>query len=1826
MKRASPRWSGLLIVVLLLFFCVGSPADAASNLDRVVHANAAAALASRSTDGSPEGTLILASSQDSTQDKKKTSSLPAWVRGTWAEESYRDLRAARRTWEDLRERAPDLYDYEAKLADVERKIDRLRAAITPTEPSSPPEPTTESDTREPVQILVPDTIGPTDTSTRRTEGGDEEYYGSDVFFQDEGIVDAELPAESELNVSGRQFIKANLSSTSYPNDPSRESRTDVSVDQQLKVRIRGSIADDLLEVHIDFDDSLPAVEQQQTRVFYNGRERDVGLATFQANAKFGDVQLSLPNSTFVSYNKSVFGLSGQFELRDFELGGWGPESLAFYGVASEKKGETQKEEFSGNNQRRVPNPVPDINPIRRTYYQPLADTDETARSLPVQVDSERILLDDQNAEDNNANTIEGLTVSNGGDEYTGDFDVLDEGDDYSINYRTGVIRLKQTISNNAVLAVSMTLNNGERISDFMIKDRAESEKFDRYHLLNRYQLASRNIVRNDPDRELEIRDPNDANRPDTGNQTYAQLLGMDDNGDGVIDDEFVDFELGVLRFPDTHPFTVEALSNNGAETNPTIYGSPANRSQYYEIYQEVLVEENTYTLGVNVVRESEEVTVDGQQLERGEDYTIDYQSGFLSFFDHVEIDDETTVEVTYEEQGSAASRSETFLGGRMEATLSENLSMGSTMLTSQEQERDEVPRVGRGTKSTTVREFDVSWNPVRSLQTMIGWWEGDRWDGYPWQDDFDMDLRFDWAESSRNPAQEGQALVDDFAQLDQRIPFSKSEYDWFPGDPVQQFPGPPSVLGNRSAVRFDEVENTGHDPDPAEDENQRSMRVTLPMGSGTNPDTWASIQQLFSSNGQDLRGYDFLEFWVKWEKGAGNGTLSVDLGQVTENTNRGGLLTEDENNNEILNPGEDDGLFYENSDFRFGENNGQLDSEDLNGNGRLDIREGYLHFDSVNRSTAVDSGTTEEGWTVYKVPLRGQYGEARGNATDTGVVVSDTPTRSEVLRNASMVRLNYEAPDASGNERSFLLEQMGVVETRWRKADNSDNFRLDVKTEDEDMRLPAPGTSDFREEDETAKGLSFDFENITRSDSDSTRASLSLPGGAEVGNFGEINLLFNLDNYQDVNPMNPNEGILRFGSGEDNYFQYRFTIHDTGTPEPSDPWVESVGSPGNNWYELSVDLESFEQDLIDKNLSDSDVLRRGGRTIRGTPTLRDVKEFTLGIIGEGSGEILFGGISLDDAQEEVGEARQVESSMDVADGFLQLNATDREIDGEFRTIGLVNNTVANQFVPQNELTRSVDGSVDLNRLIPDDWDVGVPLTFRWNDQTTEIPPDRIERIRSEEVGEVQTLSRSVNSGLNTPGLYPDFSLTWSDQDKQVDQEQREREFEDLESNWQLSGNHSVTFEETVADLVPIGESLNVSTNGRYGTFEEVRRSFGEVDVDTTTREEVSRGLTTNFRANPWSWLESTAQFDFSDLHRETERISGLITRDQSVDFSLDPSGFYGLNPSYSLGTGISETYNRGGDEVTRSVGLNGQSRLRVRTNPREWWEELDFLSLTYRYQLNSSARYNELGSGVGNSRAYNDFYNGPSWLVSGPALDVGSDSLSLARTRANKNITHSVGGQLRFWRHLDSRYNLDFSQNIGQTDNSVNRTDVTSLSLNNRLQLREVSSFVRRRTQNANLNLNYNFSRSEASNRLETTHRPTLQLSTRWNRRWSTNFNLSATFGQELDRELVRDRTSYSPSVDFKWLVSESDEEGTLWFDNRLEVNGNLAAQLTEVIRNGEIREDNRQISGDLGGSYNITEKIRARFGGNFTLFRDQFRDANDRNTYGFETSVDFRF
>lgn len=1755
------------------------------------------------------------------QHRKKKPS----IQRDWLKQARQKLSEARETWQELRIRYPNRFNYELRLREIDRAERRLNRLANP-QPGlriSTQEISTEPDLPDLQKVSGSDTQPQT---TAGTDGDTDGWTWEDYFFEDEGVVAAELPGESKLTVSGRESVQFQLQQTSFPNSPDKEDESSVNIDQQLQFDVRGSVADERLVVDMKFNGSLPAVERQSIEVQYNGLERDVGFGTSQTSLQFGDINLSLPNTNFVSYNKSVFGLRGQSELTDVNIFGWEPNKFTLYGVASQEEGESQKKVFQGKSRRRIPEPLPDIQPIRRRYYQLLADTPEASRPS-IEVNSEQIYLDDQTQENNDDNTIE-KTVSNGGDTYFGRFDELVSGDDYSIDYQSGVVRFKRNIRNNHVLAVTMTLSNGTEITDFMFKDQNESDTFDKYHLRNRYQLAGQNLVRNDPDRVLEIRDASGRAAPENNpNTTYNELLGLDQNSDGVIDDQFIDFELGILRFPDTRPF-VSASLGNAAETNPTVYGPPANREEIYNIYQEVLTQENTYRLDFNVVQGSENITVDGQQLVKNRDYTIDYQTGFIQFFDRVNIDEESRIEIDYETQGLGNQRDETFLGGRVEADISENLSMGSTLLSDQESELGRVPQVGEETQSTLVNEFDISWNPLHTTQDILADWIGlSEFNNRPWDDQLTFDVNAEWASSTREPNQAGRAVVDDFQNLDQRAPISKGEFDWTPADPVQQFPGPQSVLQQRAEIEFDEEEGEGFDPDPDndEDEQQNSLRVNI--SPDNNQDTWTSFQQLFAEDGRDLRGYQFIEVWVKWEGNTEAGTMSLDLGQTTEEVNRNSNLeTEDENNDDVLNPGEDDGIpinLGTGQDFQFGSDDGRLTTEDLDGNGFVDRDESYLHFPDINKSSAVDTKTTSHGWTRYRVPLNPDvFGELRGNSNLQGSNLSDTPTLDEVLQNAETLRMVYETPGGSA-DRSFLLDQMGVVRTSWRTDSDSSLFSLDVVSEaGETSKLPAPGHSGFTSSsnNQLTKALGISYNNMTASDSGVTSTVLNRPQANRLNIYKELDMLFNVDSADA-----PDSGYLRFGTNDENFFQYTFDLENPG----SDP---RISNRTGDWYELSIDLTQFEDDLIRKSLSGNDVFRSGQRLIRGSPSLREIKQYRIGLVGPNmssvSGEMLIGRLSTSGVIDEEGDAVQVSSDVNVRNGLLDLDLRKRDVDGEFRTIGLVNSATANRFVQKDEESRNVSGSVDINRYIPSAWGISIPFSFNWSDQETRLPADRAERVRSDELGTITNESLNWSSGLNTPSLYPDFSVSWDEQTKNVDQQRRGNKWDNTNNQLDLGANYSISFNDPILGYLPVGNGLSISSDGSITQAEEKRN----VDTGSTKerdRETETRTFNMSLDAQPYGWLSINPGYEFRDRNRRTLQGEGLDFKNQNYDFSMniDPGAYLGFDPSYDFTLSGSEEFTSDNfASKNRSINLSGNTNLRIQTTPTAWTEYLDFLSMSYNYSVSNSANYENVPQGNGIIDAYNDFFGSLQWLVSGANLEVTGDSLSLARNQGSFQATHRLSGDLDFWDPLSTSYNIQTTENKGQTDNSVNQSSASSFSLNNRFQLRRMVGWFNQNTNSASFRLNYDLSLSESANQDNTDHNVQLGLNTRWNKWWSTNFNLNTTLGQSNNQEVTTNSQQINPSLDFKWLVNESREGGTLWFDNRLEINGGLSASITERTQNGEIEADNQQISGNMGGAYNFSEWIKTRFSVNYSQFTDNFREANDEQSYGAQASVDFRF
>jgi len=241
-------------------------------------------------------------------------------------------------------------------------------------------------------------------------------------------------------------------------------------------------------------------------------------------------------------------------------------------------------------------------------------------------------------------------------------------------------------------------------------------------------------------------------------------------------------------------------------------------------------------------------------------------------------------------------------------------------------------------------------------------------------------------------------------------------------------------------------------------------------------------------------------------------------------------------------------------------------------------------------------------------------------------------------------------------------------------------------------------------------------------------------------------------------------------------------------------------------------------------------------------------------------------------------------------------------------------------------------------------------------------------------------------------------------------------------------------------------------------------------------------------------------------------------------------------------------------------------------------------------------------------------------------LSVTSGELSMDRTRANKDISHRFRGNLDLWDPLSTRYNINFSERLSQSDGSVDKTKTQSYSLNNSLALTDVSEWFEQHTNNSSLDIRYSLSRSRSDRKKSRDHSLRTGWNTRWNSRWNTNFNLNSSYSREDDRAVTRKKYGISPGLNFRWLINKPEEGGVLWFSNRLELNGGLSANFNKETEDGETEADNYSFSGNFGTGYNVTEQIKTSFSGDFTVYRDNHREANDRNEYGIRGSVDFRF
>jgi len=765
---------------------------------------------------------------------------------------------------------------------------------------------------------------------------------------------------TSLSVTGRKVIAVNYSGKKYIADQTNSSRARslslFEITQQMQVRMQGKVGQKIT-VNVDYDDTKQ--DKQDISVVYQGDPNEV-----VQNVSFGDIDLSLPSTEFVSYNKQLFGIRADLKTSRFK----------FTFVGSRTKGETKTKQFTGNTQFQKAD-INDISYLRRKYYDL---TFGNSARLPIKANSEKIYIDRQNSAAIDNVTIFGYTASDLGvqaSSYTGRFQLMSRGVDYVMDYANGILTFSSTLDSDDVVIIDFQNANSSLLSansststldtagnglfkivkakdDIFISTPAEAG-YNR-ELKTYYSIGQTNIVRDNGtgNFSLKVQDlsHNEVGSSLNPSQTYAN------------DDITVDFEQGIFRL--RRPF---GSAEDPLVPDPQVYAaSPSSKRLFHVEYN---FRFKTFTLDSGIVLNSEVVRVDNAKYTRNTDYFIDYDSGFITFYYPEKIGQDSKIDISYEVSQFGGTGNQSLIGGRASYDFGSHFSLGSTLLYQGGIKGSAVPNVTDLVNSMLVYEGDAQLKGLNllGLRTSLG---------------------AEAAQSKTNPNLNDFALIDNMEGVKQEDSAPLDKNYWVIAANPQLGPADPRAIGwGNENVKARDI-----NPASSSEGSQQVLTVSYDFSVSSE----VSIAYPLSSTGLDFSQKKTMEMIIYGQNSAGapGPQINIHYGQIDEDADgRGGQnftcssgltlygypKSEDLNCDSQVSTSEDIGWLYApdgKEPRRYGSANGRLDSEDLNRNGRLDAQDftggdfGYVNNTAFTSAGAAQAALVDfSGWRTISARM-----------------------------------------------------------------------------------------------------------------------------------------------------------------------------------------------------------------------------------------------------------------------------------------------------------------------------------------------------------------------------------------------------------------------------------------------------------------------------------------------------------------------------------------------------------------------------------------------------------------------------------------------------------------------------------------------------------------------------------------------------------------------------------------------------------------------------------------------------------------------------------------
>ncbi len=900
--------------------------------------------------------------------------------------------------------------------------------------------------------------------------------------------------------------------------------------------------------------------------------------------------------------------------------------------------------------------------------------------------------------------------------------------EYIIDLNTGFIILKQP-AQNEVLAVAYKTVAGDSVgttfppgvipdstSNLVLKlirtdNPNENDPTWDLEWKNVYSLGNRGI-----DKEgFELNIVNNRENPknpiytgDTNGLSFLEIFGLDrydEGGNQVADLKFdvdngwlLDPVKGHLRFPGKRPFAPETDQNvkdsdkvwgetsrlvgNSEFTVPEIYDNLfVDVSKYgnvskYDIEVVMANRDQVYNLGFQVIQDSEEIFLDGKQLERGTDYTVDYQMGTLTIVNAAAMGPGSTMEVKYESAEVFQLDKKTLFGTRLEYPIGERSFIGGTALFLSERILENRVTVGNEPIKNMVwginGKFGFSTNRVTQALNLIPMLKP--------RGESRFDIEGEFAQSLPNPntmnnslGEQGVAYLDDFEGTKRVNYIGVYRKSWKKGSgpiTINEFTRDTVNYKYKEPQRakliwYNPVESerpkiTDIFPNREVSERTGSNRaniLTMQLISDSHkqfsPDSsWGSIMKWMTQSNFNQTDSKFLEIWIK----GNSGTVGVDLGLISEDAYRpllAKLDTEDKgaipNNN--LDEGEDTGLdgieaedspdngefedddwFYTEGSTNYDNINGtegngsgdkiddirKPDTEDLDADGNLDQRNDYFQyvFDLSDKTSHLIAGGNPDGWKLYRIPLT-EFTNKIGH-----------PSWSQIEYSRIWVRNIEASTEDNSRSEKISIYSIDLVGNAWKELGTyPDTAQVSQDTD----KGPQYSLSD-----------SVIFVEIVNTEENQHATELvpayTSPPGV-TGLYDKINKITSKEQslqirYQDLKPGYTAAIKKTFVKVQDvvNYGKLKIFVKDPNLPYGEESEFEffvQFGRDDKNYYEVRKKLRSGENDegwdAIEIDLKELPVtkttLYNKTRTledstrwfVKGNPTLTNLLSFTVGL-------------------------------------------------------------------------------------------------------------------------------------------------------------------------------------------------------------------------------------------------------------------------------------------------------------------------------------------------------------------------------------------------------------------------------------------------------------------------------------------------------------------------------------------------------------------------------------------------------------------------------------